>query len=162
MAATAQISHWAGAVEGEILDPLLHLLDAAAADIAADIRLTIEHLAQIQKLVGAEVIGLGNAAPMRVDHGRALRSWADAVHPMIFIREATTRPAQVRNLHRSQRRDYIVTNAARVGYRRILAHPDATVDAATQVFGEVPIDVPADLGFPKIGIDDNLVHKVAV
>src|SRR4029453_12786409 len=35
--ATAQIGHRAGAVEGEILHPLLHLLHRAAADIAANI-----------------------------------------------------------------------------------------------------------------------------
>src|SRR5206468_3420159 len=67
--ASAQIGHRAFAVEGKVLNPLLHLLYAAAADIAADIRLTAKLLAQIEKLVGAKVIILSHAAPVRVDHG---------------------------------------------------------------------------------------------
>src|SRR6266545_8218453 len=95
----------------------------------------------------AKMIVLGHSAPMRIDHGRALRSGADAIHPMIFIREAATRPAQVGNLHRPQRRDHIVTNTTRVWYRRIFAHPKAAVDTAAEVFGKMPIDMPMNLGF---------------
>ena len=42
----AQIGHRRFAVEGHILDPLRHLLHGAAADVAADVRLAAEQLAQ--------------------------------------------------------------------------------------------------------------------
>src|SRR5689334_18251536 len=64
--ARAQRGHWALAVEGQVLDPLLHLLDTAAADITADIGFAAKLFAQIKKFVRAKVIVLGHTTPVGV------------------------------------------------------------------------------------------------
>ena len=57
-----------------------------------------ELLAQVHELVRAEVVVLRHAAPVRVDHRRALLARADAVPPVVLVGEAAARPAQDRDL----------------------------------------------------------------
>ena len=107
-----EIGHGGDAVEGAIFHPVLHLLYAAAADVAANIRRTVELFAQIEEFVSAEMVVFGDAAPVGIDHGRAAHAWPDAVLPVVLIRETTSRPAQHRHLDVAQRRDHIPANAA--------------------------------------------------
>ena len=109
---------------------------------------------KIQELVRAEVVVLDHAAPMRVDHLRTLFARPDAVLPVILVGETATRPAEHRDLQLAQGRDHVVANAPRVGNRRILAHPDATVDAVAQMLGKVAVDVAIHRGTRLIGAED--------
>ena len=88
----AQIGHRRFTIECHVVDPVLHLLHGAAADIASDIRLAAEQLTQQQKFVRAEVVVLDHPAPVRVDHALALFTRADPIAPVVFIGKAATRP----------------------------------------------------------------------
>jgi hypothetical protein len=63
---------------------------------------------------------------------------------VVLLREATARPAHDRYPQALERRDDVVANAALVRDRRVLADPDALVDAAAEVLGEVAVDVALD------------------
>ena len=139
--ALAQVAHRAFAVKGDILNPLRHLLHGAAAHVAADIRFAPQLLAQFHKLVRAEVVILDHAAPMGVDHRRALLIRANAVHPVILIGKTAAGPAQDRHLDFLQRLDHILANAVLVRDAGIFAHPVAFIDAASQMFGEVTVNI---------------------
>ena len=105
----------------------------------------------------AEVVVLGDASPVGVDHGRALLAGADAVHPVVLVGEAAAGPAEDRNLDPLQRLHHVVADAARVGDRAVLAHPDAAVDAAAQVLGELAVDVAVDRCLGFAGMNNKLV-----
>src|ERR1019366_228516 len=66
---SSQAGHAVLGIAGDVLDPFHHFLNAAAADIAADVRFGAEQFAQVQEFVGAELVGFGDTAPMRVDGG---------------------------------------------------------------------------------------------
>ena len=46
--------------------------------------------------------------------------------------------------NRLKRRHHVVADAARVGNGRILAHPNALVNAAAQMLGKMAVDVGVD------------------
>ena len=154
----SQVGHGADAIEGDVFHPLLHLAHGAAADIAADVRFAAELLAQVHELVRAEVVVLGHAAPVRVDHRRAVRVRADAVHPVIFVSKTTARPTQHGNFDLAQRGDDVFADAARVGDRAVLADPDAVIDAAAQVLREMAVNVAVDRLFALVGMDDKAIR----
>src|SRR5262249_14012564 len=52
----APICHWADPEKGDVFDPLLHLLNRAAANIAANVGLTPDLLTKIHELVCPEMI----------------------------------------------------------------------------------------------------------
>ena len=154
----AQVGHGADPIERDVLDPTLHLLHAAAAHVADDVGLAVELFAQVEVLVGAKVVVLGDTAPVRVEHGGSLVFRADPVHPVVLIRKATPWPAQDGNSDLAQRRDDIAANPTHIGDGRVLANPDAAIDAAAEMFGKMPIDVAADGLLSQIGVDDDAVH----
>ncbi len=53
---------------------------------------------------------------------------------------------------RLQRRDNVVADAAGVGDRRILAHPNALVNAPAQVLGKMTVDIAIDHHPRLIGV----------
>ena len=109
--------------------------------------------------MGAELVVLGYAAPVRVDHGRAPGAGADAIHPVVLIGEAAARPAQHGDLAGAQSVDDVGTDAAQAGYGGgVFADPDATVNAAAEMFCEVAVNMAADGGVAQIGVDDKSVH----
>ena len=152
-----QIRHRADAIERHIFHPLRQLLHRAAPHVAADVRLAAQLLAQVQKLVRAEVIILRHPAPMRVHHGGSLARLADAVPPMVLIRETPARPAQHGDLRLLQRLHRVLADAAHVLDLAVRLHPIALVDAPAQMLGEMPVNVPVDRLLPLIGVDDNRV-----
>ena len=52
--------------------------------------------------------------------------------------------------------DDVVADAPRVGDGAVLADPEAAVDAAAQVLGEVPVDVAVDGVLALVGLDREL------
>src|SRR5207249_3363836 len=133
----------------QVLPPLRHLLHGAAAHVADDERLGAEALDQLHVFVRAEAIVLGHAAPDRVHDGGPLGP--DAVAPVVVVREAAARPAQVGDLDPLQRLDDVV---AQVPLPRARLGPEAIVDVAPKVFTEVAVDVTADGGLAEVRVDD--------
>src|SRR5690606_35285535 len=123
----------------------------AAAGIARHVGIGPQQFREIHELVGAEAVGLGHAAPVGVDLDPALVARTDAVAPVVLVGETAAGPAHHRHLQLLQRRDHVVAVAAGVGDLRILAHPDAAVDAVAQVFGELAEEVAAHLGAGLVG-----------
>src|SRR5690606_30012935 len=129
---------------GHVLDPLGHLPRRAAAGVAGGIGVGAQQLGEIHELVGAEAVGLLHATPVGVDLAPALVARADAAAPVGLVGETTAGPAQHRHVQLPQRGQHVVAVAAGVGDLRILAHPDAAVDAVAQVLGELAEDIAAD------------------
>ena len=93
------IRHGGYAVKGDVLHPFGHFLYGAASHVAVHISLTVKLSAQLEKFVGAEAVVFHHAAPVGVDHLFSVFLRPDAVHPVVFIREAAARPAQDGDLH---------------------------------------------------------------
>ena len=134
------------AVGGHVLDPLRHLLRRARADVAGHIGVGADQLREVQELVRAESVGLLDSTPVRVDAspaaGRAGRCRRASDTRRRSSRRASAPPAPCSFFKRG---DDIVAIAARVGNRGVLADPDAFVDAATEMLGELAVDVATDL-----------------
>jgi hypothetical protein len=60
----------------------------------------------------------------------------------------------------AQRRHNISANATRIGDRGILPYPNAIVDTAPQVFGEVPVNMTIDSRAIPISVNRESVHNV--
>ena len=149
----AEIGHGRIGGRGHVLDPLHRFLDGAAADVEADVGLDAEQLAQIEKLVGAEVVVFDDATPVGVEHGGALGAVADAIHPVVLVGEAAARPAQLRHAEILEGGEHVVAVAFGVGDGRVGADPDALVDAVAEVLGELAVDVFVDDGTGRGGVE---------
>jgi hypothetical protein len=73
---------------------------------------------------------------------------------VVVVGEAAAGPTQVGDLQRLERLDDIEPDTALVGDGRVLPDPEAAVDAAAQVLGEVAVQVSADGGTWEVEIDD--------
>ena len=129
---------------GHVLHPVGHLLRAARAHVATDVDLGADHLGEGHELVCAEFIGFGDATPVGVYFHRAFFTGADAVTPVVFVREASARPAHHRHLERFQCGNDVVAVAMGVGNAGFLADPDSFIDAGAEMLGELAIDVGID------------------
>src|SRR5207302_6084770 len=147
-----QRGHRARAIEAHVLPPFGHLARGAAADVAHDERCGAASIDKLQILMGPETIVLRDVRPPRIDVGGALLRRADPVLPVVAIGEAAARPADVRHLDLAQRRDHVV---AQVPAAAAALGPDAVIDAAPQVLGELAVDVAADGVAPLVGVDDD-------
>ena len=136
----AEVGHGGIGGRGHVLHPLHLLLHGAAADIEAHVRFDVEQLAQVEEFVRAEMVVLHHATPVGVVDRRTLLARADAVAPVILVGEAPARPAQLRHGERLQRGKHVVAVAPRVGNGRIHANPDALVDTAAEMLGELAVD----------------------
>ena len=72
---------------------------------------------------------------------------------MIVVGKATAWPAQYWNLQSLQSLEHILTVTVDVRNLRILTNPESTVDTATQVLGELTVDLLVDLGSSLIGMN---------
>src|SRR5690606_6240897 len=96
------------------------------------------------ELMRAERIRLGLIAPRAIHGARTLIARTDAVAPMIELGKTTARPTHEWHTNLAQRRNDITADPAHVGDRRVLADPDAFVDAAPEMLDEVAVDVRID------------------
>ena len=84
--------------------PIAQLLRTAAADVACEVGLSPDLLAQPKKLVRAQAVVVFHLqAARQAEANRALIDRANAVVPMVMIRIAATRPAQQRHRQGTQR-----------------------------------------------------------
>src|SRR5262249_44264706 len=72
---------------------------------------------------------------------RTLRTLADAVAPVVAVGEAAARPAHDRRLDPAHVLDQRRAESADVRYLRVFTYPDAVVNHAAQMFGEVPVQI---------------------
>ena len=75
---------------------------------------------------------------------RTLVGRPDAVAPVIAVGKASAGKANDRRLDLPHLVDQLFADAIHVWDFRLLAHPDAVVDHAAEIFGEVPVDVGRD------------------
>ena len=141
------------AARGHVFEPLCHRSRRQRAHVAGDIGVGAEQLGIVHELVGAEAVVLDHAAPMDVDPGRPPVARADAVAPVIIVGEAAARPADHRHAEPPQRREHVVAIAVGVRDRRSLADPDAFVDAAAEMLGELAVDRRLDPRAGMFGVD---------
>ncbi len=140
----------------DVLDPVEELLRAEAAEVRGQVGFRAGQLAEAQEFVRPEVVGLelpgavgralrplGRVHP-EVGAARAAGARPGAVAPVVAVGEAAAGPADDRRLDALQRLDERRADAARVRHARVLADPDAVVDDAAEVFGEVAVDVAVD------------------
>src|SRR5690606_38620192 len=93
-------------------------------------------------------------APVRVDHAGPLVARPDPVLPVVVVGEAPAGPAQVRDADRAERVDDVAPDAAHVRHVGVLPDPEAAVDAASEVLGEVSVDVAGDGRSGQVEVDD--------
>jgi hypothetical protein len=115
--------------------------------------------AEIQKLMGSKVIGFDDVSPMNVDRARTLIFGPNPILPVVVIRKAPARPPQIRNLNLTEGGNDIVADAAGIGDGRIFANPEAVINAASQMFRKVPIDMAINASFTGIGMNNQLIHN---
>src|SRR5579871_607470 len=94
--------------------------------------------------MGAETVVVRHPAPMDIDAHRALGARTDAVAPIIEIGETPARPADHRDMDFPERLHHILAIAMDVGDLAVFPHPDAFIDAAPQMLGELAEDVAVD------------------
>ena len=131
-------------VRGHVLDPLGRVIGRQRADIDRDVRIGADQFGEVHELVGAEGIVVSHAAPMHIDPHRPLVARADAVAPVVKVGEAAAGPADHRHMDFLQRLHHIGAIATNIGDGAVLPNPDAAIDAGTQMFGELAIDMPVD------------------
>ena len=141
-----------GLVGGHIFHPVGRLLGSAGTDIDRDIGLGADLVGEIHKFGRAKSVWLHHTAPHRVEPRRALGSRAHAITPIITIGKAAARPAHHGHLDGAQSRNHIAADAAHIGDAGILADPDATIDALTQMLGKLAKDVAIDHRAGLIGL----------
>src|SRR6185437_12119982 len=123
-----------------------------AAKVRREIRLRAGKFAEVGKFVRTEFVRLillrpvwglleiGRIGP-KIRAFRAPVAWADAVAPVVAIGKASARPANNRRLDALQIVDEFFPNASDVRNFSVLSDPDAIVNTAAQVFGEMSVNV---------------------
>src|SRR5581483_6638653 len=84
-----------------VFQPFRRLPRSASAEVDREIGLRADLLEEVHELMRAERVRLDYAAPVGIQSGHSLR--ADAIAPVVFVREAAARPANVRNPQRPER-----------------------------------------------------------
>ena len=90
---------------------------------------------------------------------RTLVGRADAITPVIAVGKASAGIADHRRFDLPHLLDQLFADAIQVWNFRLLAHPDAVVDHAAQIFGEVSVDVGRDRSqrFAQENLDPRVV-----
>jgi hypothetical protein len=122
-----------------ILNPLLKFLGRAGADVGGEVRLDAAQTAEAHKFVGAEVVRLGDFFPAS-EAARPLVARSDAVAPVVLVGEAAARPPHHHAAQPPYMLDQAAANSVNVGHFRLWADPDAVVDDAADVLGEVAVN----------------------
>ena len=102
---------------------------------------------------------LDGSAPVIVTQRWSLVLRSDAIHPVVIVGKTAARPAQHRNLQRLQGFEHILAVAVDVGNLRTFTHPETTVDARSEVFGELSVDFAVNL-CPGLVSMDCCLHVV--
>ena len=104
--------------------------------------MTADEFAEVDEFIGAEVVGF-RASP-EVGAAGALLGGADAIAPIVAVGETASGITDDRGFDLAHVVDEIFADTVDVGDFGIAADPDAVVDDATEVFGEVAVDFRGD------------------
>src|SRR5262249_61229458 len=126
-----------------VLQPLSRFLRCTGADVDREIRLGADLVEEVHELVRPERVRLDHAAPVGIERLWPMR--ADAFAPVVFVREAAARPANVRRLYRLQRGDAVVADTPRIRNWGTRPDPYALVNAVAEVLGELAEDIAINL-----------------
>src|ERR1700738_4777326 len=108
------------------------------------------YLAELREFVGAELVGIVLVSGGRrgrffrspeIGAARAFVALANAVAPIVAVREAPAGVANDRRLDLAHFLDQLFANAVYVRNFGVFTYPDAVVNDAAEVFGEVPVNV---------------------
>ena len=97
--------------------------------------------------MGSEAVVLQNAAPMGVNHLLALILRPHAVHPVILVRKTPARPAEHRYSDFLKGLHHVRPHTVYVGYAGILFYIKALIDASSQMFGKMSVNLRVDMPF---------------
>src|SRR5205823_729412 len=89
-------------------------------------------------------VWLDDTTPVGIESHRPLRS--NAAPPVVFVRKASARPANIWNLDRLECSNNIVADAASVRDFGIWTNPDAFINAVSKMHGELAENVAVNLG----------------
>ena len=157
-----KICHRGNAFKGHVLNPFRHLLYSTAAQVAVHIGFAPQLPAQLHVLVRTKAVVLYHAAPVGVDHLLAVFFRADPVFPVILVSKTAAGPAQDRNPDLFQGFHNVCAHAIDIRDIGILTDIHSFIDTASQVLGEVSVDLFVDLPHLLRCIDIILSHTVAV
>src|SRR5512146_1421428 len=127
-----------------IFNPIAQLARCTRAHITAEVRFSADQTAEANKFLGTYPIGFDHLPPVNVDPAGALVVRAYTILPMIIVGKATARPTNDGWFHPAQGLDDISAKTSHVGDGRILADPDAVINAAAEVLGEMTVDIRVD------------------
>src|ERR1700685_4162332 len=122
-----------------VFDPLLELLGRTGAHVGRHVRFDVAQPAEMHELMQAEKVRL-RVLPPAAETARALRAGTDSVAPMVFVRKAAARPADDDATQPPHVLDEGTANPVNVGDLRVGADPDAVVNDAAQMFGELAVE----------------------
>ena len=128
-----EVSHRRNAFKCNVLNPLRHFLYSSASQVSVDICFASKLLTEFKEFMCTKAVVFYNTAPVCVDHFFTCFLWSDAVFPVVFICETSTRPAKYRNLDMLQCFYYICTHSVLIRNRRILTYIDSFVDTSSQM-----------------------------
>ena len=103
--------------------------------------------------MGSETVIFDRSAPVVVDHFRTVLFRAYTVHPVILIGKAAARPAEVGDFQLFQGVQHVVSVAPGIGNFGFGADPKPSIDTGSEMFGELAVDVFADLLVSLLRID---------
>ena len=129
-----------------VLDPVCRLLWVPGADVGREIRLRANAFAVLEEFVTAKSVRffgglLGSLRPEEIPAARSVFLRTDAVFPVIIVRETAARPSQDGKFEVGEQLESVLAKSVLVGAVTV---PDTAVDTASQVFGEVAVDLGRD------------------
>ena len=143
-----------------VFDPLIKLLGGQAAEVGREVGLSADKFAEASEFDCAKRIGFVSLGPAAIRVGRPLLrvdpevrttgsfvARTDAIAPIVLIGKTTARPANHAGFDFTKGLNEFFAEAVDVGDGGLLvAHPDAIVDNAADVFNEVAVNFRRDEG----------------
>ena len=139
-----------------VLPPLGHLARRPSPHVANDERFGADAPNELEVLLGPETVVFDDIAPDGVDHVWPPTGGANAVAPVVVVSKAAAGPPHVRHLDSSERFDDVVAQVPLAGP---FFRPNALVDAVSEMFGELTVDVTTDRVVAQARIDDETRNR---
>src|SRR5437763_1768191 len=132
---------------GHVLQPFRGFARSPGANVNGDVGLRIDLVEEVHEFMCSKGIRLDHPAPVGIERYHPL--WADAAAPVVFISEAPARPAHVRHLDFSKRRNHVVADPPGIRECGTRTYPYTVRDAAAEMDGEPPKNTGA-YGQPQL------------
>ena len=142
----------------QVFHPFAHFPYRSAAHVSRDIGLAPHLPAQFQEFMGSEGVVLRHPAPVGVDHHFPVLLRSDAIPPVVFIREASARPAQHGHVQCFHGFHHVLAHPVHVGNPAVLPHEDPAVDAPAEMLREMAVDVPGNRSLRPVPVNADLCH----